>query len=60
MVSGKWAEYLKRHTKLTALGTAATLVVVGLGAFALVPGARNAQPEPVRMVTAQPVAETRS
>jgi serine protease Do len=42
------------------MGTAATLVVVGLGAFALVPNSHDAQPEPVRMVTAQPVAETRS
>jgi serine protease Do len=60
MLSGKWADYLKRHSKLTALGTAATLVVVGLGAFAFVPSRQNTAPEPVRMVTAQPVSETRS
>lgn len=60
MLSGKWADYLKRHSKLTAMGTAATLVVVGLGAFALVPNGQNAQPEPVRLVSAQQVAENRS
>jgi serine protease Do len=55
MLNGKWADFAKRHSKLTALGGAATLVIVGLGAFALVPGGDNASLEPVRMVAAQPV-----
>jgi serine protease Do len=60
MLSGKWADYLKRHSKLTALGTAATLVVVGLGAFALVPIKNDSTSQPVRMVSAQQFAENRS
>ncbi len=54
MLGGKWAEYVKRHSKITALGGAATLVVVGLGAFAMLPRTQVADREPVRMVSAQP------
>jgi serine protease Do len=55
MLNGKWADYLKKHTKLTALGGAATLVIVGLGAFALVPHGPSDGPEPVKMVNAQQI-----
>jgi serine protease Do len=55
MLNGKWADFAKRHSKLTALGGAATLVVVGLGAFALVPHEQGSGPEPVRMVSAQQI-----
>jgi serine protease Do len=55
MLNGKSADFIKRHSKLTALGSAATLVVVGLGAFALVPQERGDSPEPVRMVSAQAI-----
>jgi serine protease Do len=58
MLGGRWAEYLKHHTKVTAFGTAATLVVVGLGAFAMLPDHRDGPKEAVRMVSAQPVAAT--
>src|SRR6201986_1663123 len=55
MLNGKWADFAKRHTKLTALGGAASIVIVGLGAFALVPHGQNDGPEPVKMVAAQPI-----
>ena len=55
MLNGKWADFAKRHAKLTALGAAASLVVVGLGAFALVPHGQTDGPEPVKMVSAQPI-----
>src|ERR1700744_3595619 len=55
MLNGKWADFAKRHTKLTALGGAATMVIVGLSAFALVPHGQSDGPEPVRMVSAQPI-----
>jgi serine protease Do len=55
MLGGKWAEYLKHHSKITALGGAATLVIVGLGAFAMLPAQPVSEQEPVRMVSAQPV-----
>ncbi|HTT98355.1 MAG TPA: DegQ family serine endoprotease [Rhizomicrobium sp.] len=55
MLNGKWADFAKQHSKLTALGGAATLVIVGLGAFALVPHSQSDGPEPVKMVNAQPI-----
>jgi serine protease Do len=56
MLSGKWADFVKRHSKLTALGSAATIVVVGLGAFTLLPHTDSSAstPKAVRMVAAQP------
>jgi serine protease Do len=55
MLGEKWIEYAKHHTKITALGSAAVIVVVGLGAFSLLPSAQGSSaggPEPVRMVSA--------
>ncbi|MBV9992825.1 MAG: DegQ family serine endoprotease [Alphaproteobacteria bacterium] len=47
-----WVEYVKRNSKITALGSAALIVVVGLGAFSLLPQSHLSAPapEPVRMV----------
>ena len=62
MLRDGWRGFVKGHTKLTALGTAATIVIVGLGAFTLLPHRTNSASEaqPVRMVTAQQqVAENR-
>jgi serine protease Do len=56
MLGEKWVAYAKQHAKITALGSAAVIVVVGLGAFSLLPRVENASnsgPEPVRMVAAQ-------
>ncbi len=55
MLNGKWADFAKRHSKLTALGGAALFVIVGLSAFALVPHGDNGGSEPVRMVSAQQI-----
>ena len=57
MLSGKWVDYVKRNSKITALGSAAIIVVVGLGAFSLLPQSHTSAqaPEPVRMVSAQQV-----
>jgi len=55
MLGNKWVAYAKQHAKITALGSAAVIVVVGLGAFSLLPhadGSSNNGPEPVRMVSA--------
>ncbi|HEX4861613.1 MAG TPA: DegQ family serine endoprotease [Rhizomicrobium sp.] len=57
MLGEKWVAYAKQHAKITALGSAAVIVVVGLGAFSLLPrveGSSNSGPEPVRMVSAMP------
>jgi serine protease Do len=62
MLRDGWRGFVKGHTKLTALGTAATVVIVGLGAFTLLPGGRDQAPkvQPVRMVSSQQqVAENR-
>jgi serine protease Do len=56
MLGEKWVAYAKQHAKITALGSAAVIVVVGLGAFSLLPRVENSSnsgPEPVRMVSAQ-------
>ncbi len=55
MVDDKWPNFAKRHSRLTALGTAVAIVVIGLGAFTLLPHAQNpaAEIQPVRLVTAQ-------
>src|ERR1700754_1345912 len=57
MSSSDWVEFLERHSKITALGSAATIVVVGLGAFSLLPQSHLSAPapEPVRMVGAQQI-----
>src|SRR6202000_3506693 len=57
MLSGKWVDYVKRNSKITALGSAAIIVVVGLGALSLPPQSHTSAqaPEPVRMVSAQQV-----
>ncbi len=54
MLGDKWVQYVKQHAKITALGSAAVIVVVGLGAFSLLPKAQGSSngPEPVRMVSA--------
>jgi serine protease Do len=54
MLGDKWVQYAKQHAKITALGSAAVIVVVGLGAFSLLPKAEGSSngPEPVRMVAA--------
>src|SRR5580698_8886115 len=57
MLGEKWVAYAKQHAKITALGSAAVIVVVGLGAFSLLPrveSSSNSGPEPVRMVSALP------
>src|SRR5579862_51221 len=57
MLGEKWVAYAKQHAKITALGSAAVIVVVGLGAFSLLPrveSSSNSGPEPVRMVSAVP------
>ena len=56
MLGEKWVAYAKQHAKITALGSAAVIVVVGLGAFSLLPRVEssNSGPEPVRMVSALP------
>jgi len=61
MLGEKWFAYLKHHSKVTALGSAAVIVVVGLGAFSLLPSARGsstnampaAMPAPVRLASAE-------
>src|ERR1700733_10378425 len=55
MLGEKWVAYAKQHAKMTALGSAAVIVVIGLGAFSLLPRVENSSnsgPEPVRMVAA--------
>ncbi|MBV8978101.1 MAG: Do family serine endopeptidase [Alphaproteobacteria bacterium] len=52
MLGEKWIAYLKHHSRITALGSAAVIVVVGLGAFSLLPAAQGSsspQYEPVRL-----------
>jgi serine protease Do len=56
MADSRWMGFVKRHSKLTALGGAATLVVIGLGAFSFLPASPAPGLEPVRMVAAQPVS----
>jgi serine protease Do len=62
MLSDGWRGFAKRHTKLTALGSAATIVIVGLGAFTLLPHRQDTAPmaQPVRMVSGQQFAENRT
>src|SRR5215475_14217676 len=58
MLGEKWVAYAKQHAKITALGSAAVIVVIGLGAFSLLPrveSSSNNGPEPVRMVSATPM-----
>jgi len=62
MLSDGWRGFAKRHTKLTALGSAATIVIVGLGAFTLLPHHEDQaqMAQPVRMVAGQQFAENRT
>jgi serine protease Do len=52
---------LKRHRRTLAMGTAAAVVLLGLSAFAFVPGVRpvsNSEPAPRIMAAADPVARS--
>jgi serine protease Do len=62
MLRNGWRGFVKDHTKLTALGTAATIVIVGLGAFTFLPHRDQApQAQTVRLVSSQQqVAENRT